>query len=244
MVFARFCKNVKKTSSRISTGASYQKCVSCGAFIDFQHVWEELLFSFFCWPDSVTSVPPVIQHNSFFNSPLQVVQRRLFLARVPSSFHRLWPELCLYMKALILFSKRWSTRRSNFPRVRKLETTIFWESSKSHPTAELRSINRKVISAPPHPHPIHMWRSIFITCCVPCPLRLLRRAVSCVASTGIYQCHTPPHPHPTHMWRSIFITCCVPCPLRLLRRAVSCVASTGTLSVPHPTPSPPNPHVA
>ena len=123
MVFARFCKNVIKKSSRISTGASYQKCVSCGEFIDFQHVWEELLIFFFCWLDSVTSVPPVIQHNSFFNSPLQVVQRRLFLASFPSSFHRFWPELCLYMKALIWSSKRRSTRRSNFPWVHKLETT-------------------------------------------------------------------------------------------------------------------------
>ena len=67
--------------------------------------------------------PPVIEQHFFFNSPLQVVQRRLFLASFPSSFHRLWPELCLYMKALIWSSKRRSTRRSNFPRVRRLETT-------------------------------------------------------------------------------------------------------------------------
>ena len=43
MVFARFCKNVIKTSSRSYTGANYQKCISCGTFIDFQHVWKELL---------------------------------------------------------------------------------------------------------------------------------------------------------------------------------------------------------
>ena len=120
MVFARFCKNVIKTSSRSYTRANYQKCVSCGTFIDFQHVWKELLS--FLLLDRFSHIwSPVIQQNSFFNSPLQVVQRRLFLASFPSSFHRLWPELCLYMKALIWFRKRWSTRRSNFPRVRKLE---------------------------------------------------------------------------------------------------------------------------
>jgi hypothetical protein len=122
MVFARFCKNVIKTSNRSYTGAYYQKCVSCGTFIDFQHVWNELLF--FLLLEKFSYIwPPVIQQNSFFNSPLQVVQRRLFLASFPSSFHRLWPELCLYMKALIWSSKRRSTRRSNFPWVHKLETT-------------------------------------------------------------------------------------------------------------------------
>ena len=71
MVLARFCKHVIKTSSRSYTGANYQKCVSCGTFIDFQYVWKELLFFFFCWTDSATS-----DHQSFsknkFNSPLHM----------------------------------------------------------------------------------------------------------------------------------------------------------------------------
>ena len=171
MVFARFCKNAIKTSSRISTGASYQKCVSCGEFIDFQHVWEELLIFFFCWPDSVTSVPPVIQQNSFFNSPLQVVQRRLFLASFPSSFHRLWPELCLYMKALIWFRKRWSTRRSNFPRVRKLEKKHFFDNL---PKAiqQLNCVASTGTLSVPHPIPTQptcgVASSSHVACLVPC----------------------------------------------------------------------------
>ena len=123
MVFAMFCKNVIKMSNRSYFGAYYKKCVSCETFIDFQYPWNELLF-FFVLLEKISYIwPPVIEQHFFFNSPLQVVQRRLFLASFPSSFHRLWPELCLYMKALIWSSKRRSTRRSNFPRVRRLETT-------------------------------------------------------------------------------------------------------------------------
>ena len=187
MVFARFRKNELKTSNRISTWASYQKCVSCGAFIDFQHVWEELLFF-----SSVGQIQSHRFHQSFSITHFSTHPCKLF--SVDSS----WPAFPVpstgYDLSCVWFSKRWSTRRSNFPRVRKLETTIFWESSNSHQTAELRSINRNVVSAPPHPHPTHMWRSIFITCFIPCPLRLLRRAVSCIASTGTL---SVPHPIPT-----------------------------------------------
>ena len=71
MVFARFCKNVIKTSSRSYTGANYQKCVSRGTFIDFQHVWKELLcFSFV----GQIQLHLITSHsaNSFFNSPLHM----------------------------------------------------------------------------------------------------------------------------------------------------------------------------
>ena len=71
MVLARFCKNVIKTSSRSYTGANYQKCVSCGTFIDFQYVWKELLFFSFVGQIQL-HWSPVIQKKTFFNSPLHM----------------------------------------------------------------------------------------------------------------------------------------------------------------------------
>ena len=69
MVLARFCKNVIKTSSRSNTGANYQKCVSCGTFIDFQYVWKELLFFLLDRFSYIWS--PVIQQKKI-KSPLHM----------------------------------------------------------------------------------------------------------------------------------------------------------------------------
>ena len=89
LVFARFCKNVIKTSSRSYTGANYQKCVSCGTFIDFQHVWKELFF--FVLLDRLSYIwSPVIQQNSFFNSPL--------LTSPPYPNPVTWRQLCMWRK--------------------------------------------------------------------------------------------------------------------------------------------------
>ena len=102
MVFARFCKNVIKTSSRSYTGANYQKCVSRGTFIDFQHVWKELLcFSFV----GQIQLHLITSHsaNSFFNSPLHMtsvvhVTQVWTLTSPPHPNPVTWRQLCMWRK--------------------------------------------------------------------------------------------------------------------------------------------------
>ena len=175
MVFARFCKNVIKTSSRSYIGANYQKCVSCGTFIDFQHVWKELLF-FFRWTDSATS-----DHQSFSKTPV-------------STHPCTWRQLCMWRKLT------WTLTCPPHPNPVTWRQLCMWRkltwtlTSPHHPnpvTWRQLCMWRKLtwtLTSPPHPNPVTwrqlcMWRKLTWTLTSP-PTTTQWRDVSCACDAS------------------------------------------------------------
>ena len=147
MVFARFCKNVIKTSNRSYFGAYYQNCVSCETFIDFQYPWNELLFFPFCWRNSVASDHQSLSNTSFSTHPCKLFSvdsswpATWTLTSPPHPNPVTWRQLCMWRKLT------WTLTSPPHPNPVTWRQLCMW---------------RKLtwtLTSPPHPNPV-TWRQL------------------------------------------------------------------------------------